>query len=300
MQPLRETFGDQVEFVEADLLDEDSLMKAIEGSTYVVHTASPAPINMPKDENVLIKPAVNGTMAIMKAAHKNSVKRVVITSSVAAIAVTQDNDKNEYTVNDWSDITKADPYYKSKTLAERAAWDFQASLPESERFEIVTICPSLVLGPNLNKAQFTSGDVIKKIMMREIPGMPKISMGIVDVRDVAEAHLQGILKPEAANKRFILCAETVWFKEIGTWLHEVYAKEYKPIHKEVPKFAIWIVSFFNKTAKVALPRWGKKKTFINKETREILGIDFIAPKTSVLDMAASLISTGYIPNKLKS
>ena len=124
MAPLREAFGDQVEFVEADLLDEASLFKAIEGSTYVVHTASPAPIVMPKDENVLIKPAVNGTMAIMKAAHKNGVKRVVITSSISAISTTHDPTKTEFTVADWSDLTNADPYDKSKTMAEKSDWDF--------------------------------------------------------------------------------------------------------------------------------------------------------------------------------
>ena len=157
----------------------------------------------------------------------------------------------------------------------------------------------MVFGPNLNKAQFSSGDVIKKLMMREFPGIPKISMGIVDVRDVAEAHLQAILKPEAANKRFILCSQSVWFKDIGAWLNEKYGKEYNPIHKEVPKFAIWVASFFDKTAAVVLPRWGKRKLYINKETTEILGIEFIEPKKSVLDMAESLINTGYIPDKRK-
>jgi dihydroflavonol-4-reductase len=97
--------------------------------------------------------------------------------------------KTEHTVADWSDLTNADPYIKSKTLAEKAAWEFQASLPESERFEIVTINPCLVFGPNINKAQFSSGEVIKKLMMREFPGIPKLAKGIVDVRDVAEAHL---------------------------------------------------------------------------------------------------------------
>lgn len=116
-------------------------------------------------------------------------KRVVITSSVAAIYVSSNKNQKEFTVNDWTDLNNATPYEKSKTMAEKAAWDFQASLPEEERFEIVTVNPGLVLGPNLNKAQFSSGDIIKKLMMKELPGVPLMQMPIVDVRDVAEAHL---------------------------------------------------------------------------------------------------------------
>jgi nucleoside-diphosphate-sugar epimerase len=162
--PLKEAFGeyfDQLELIEADLLNEESLFKAIEGSTYVVHTASPFVLGKPKHEDLLIKPAVEGTMSVMRAAHKNKVKRVVITSSVVAIYLSADKKKLNFTVDDWTDLKTAPAYDKSKTMAEKAAWDFQASLPEEERFEIVTICPGMVLGPNLNKANFTSGDTIK-------------------------------------------------------------------------------------------------------------------------------------------
>lgn len=131
MEPLKKAFGDlyqNLELVEADLLDEESMMKACEGSTYIVHTASPFPLDKPKDpENELYKPAVNGTMSVMKAAQANKVKRVVITSSVVAIYETKDKlTKHTFTPEDWTDIESAAPYPKSKTMAERAAWDFQA------------------------------------------------------------------------------------------------------------------------------------------------------------------------------
>ena len=125
--PLKEAFGeyfDQLEFDEADLLNEESLFNAIEGSTYVVHTASPFPIAKPKNEDVLIKPAVEGTMAVMRASHKHKVKRVVITSSVAAIYVSSDPKQKDFSVADWTDLKLATPYEKSKTMAEKAAWDF--------------------------------------------------------------------------------------------------------------------------------------------------------------------------------
>ena len=167
-------------------------MSACSGSTYIVHTASPFPIENPTHEDELIKPAVEGTLAIMKAAKANKVKRVVITSSIAAIMVTRDENKTKFSVEDWSDTSIAQPYEKSKTLAEKAAWDFIKNLPNNEKFEVVTINPGLVLGPNLNEAQFSSGDIIKKFMMREMPGLPYVSMPVVDVRDVAEAHFRGL------------------------------------------------------------------------------------------------------------
>ena len=124
----------------------------MEGSTYIVHTASPFPIEEPKDENVLIKPAVEGTLAVMKAARLNKVKRVVITSSVASIFKTGVEGQTHFTENDWTDTKIAQPYEKSKTLAEKAAWDFISELPEDEKFELATINPGLVVGPNLNEA----------------------------------------------------------------------------------------------------------------------------------------------------
>ena len=151
--------------VEADLLDEQSIINAIEQSTYIVHTASPVMTDIPKDENLLIKPAVNGTVAVMKAAHINKVKRVVITSSVAAIYITADKSKKFFNENDWTDTKIATAYERSKTFAEKAAWEFIDNLPDDEKFDLVTINPGMVLGPNLNEAQFAVGDVVKKIMM---------------------------------------------------------------------------------------------------------------------------------------
>jgi len=110
---------------------------------------------------------------------------VVITSSVAALYCTKDKSKVRFTTEDWSDLNAATPYEKSKTLAEKAAWEFQEKLPEDERFEIVTINPGLILGPTLVSSNFSSGDIIKKFMHREMPGVPKVQFPVVDVRNVA-------------------------------------------------------------------------------------------------------------------
>ena len=110
----------------------------------------------------------------MKGGHANKITRIVITSSVASIFVNKDNKKMSYSTDDWTDTTIARPYEKSKTLAEKAAWDFLQNLPEEERFECVTINPGLVLGPNLNQANFSSGDIIRDIMTGKTPGFPNV------------------------------------------------------------------------------------------------------------------------------
>ncbi len=131
--------------VQADLLDADSLDRAIEGCDYVVHTASPLPVKPPTDENECIKPAVEGTLAVLRAAAKHKVKRVVITSSALTITMKKtENMKELYNEDDWADMEVLGPYEKSKTLAERAAWDFVKDLPEDQKFELVTVIPGLV------------------------------------------------------------------------------------------------------------------------------------------------------------
>ena len=158
MAPLKvafEKYYDQIEFREADLLNEESMIAAMKGSDYIVHTASPFPMDAPKDENDVFKPAIQGTLAACKAAQINKVKKLVITSSVQAITERVDKSNRKFTPNDWSEPKIQQPYQKSKTLAEKAAWDFVANLPEKEKFDMVCIHPGLIFGPNLNKCNFS-------------------------------------------------------------------------------------------------------------------------------------------------
>lgn len=163
IDPLKEAFGDlfeKLELKEADLLDEASMIAACEGSNFIVHTASP--FNMTeKDESKMVKPAVEGTLAVMRAAQKWKVSKVVVTSSCIAAFDVKDKTKTFFSPEDWSDPDAQSAYGKSKTLAERAAWDFVADLPEAEKFDLVCILPGFIIGPNLNKAPFTSGNMVK-------------------------------------------------------------------------------------------------------------------------------------------
>ena len=134
------------------MLDEASMLRAIEGSTYVAHVASPFVLKEPKNEDELIKPAVYGTLSALKACRINKVKRIVITSSMVAIYEVKKEDYPDdsiFTEEHWTDVESCGVYTKSKTLAEKAAWDYVRELPEEEKFEVVTINPSLIIGPAL-------------------------------------------------------------------------------------------------------------------------------------------------------
>ena len=153
----------------------------------------------------LITPAVEGTLAVMKAALKHKVKRVVITSSGLTVTLHKEEDQKErYNEEDWSDVDAIFSYAKSKTLAEKAAWDFINNLPESERFELTVVVPTVLQGPYYLTGEFSSGEYMKMFMLGEAPALPRLMNSVVDVRDAAFAHLQAIKVPEAKNKRFIL------------------------------------------------------------------------------------------------
>ena len=191
-------------------------MDAIRGSTYVVHMASP--FGFSGGVEGLITPAVNGTMAAMKACQAAGVKRCVVTSSCAAIAFCAEADRptGKFNESHWTDCNRPEgthPYLQSKTLAEKAAWDFQKALPAAEKFEIVVICPGFIMGPPLKKESSTSIDFTKKLMEGRMPKISSDHMMFVDIRNAAEAHLMAIKKPEAANRRFILCHSSPTYLE---------------------------------------------------------------------------------------
>lgn len=256
----------------ADLNDEQSIIDACKDCTYVVHTASPFTLTKPKHEDELIKPAVNGTLAAMKGAKEHGVKRVVITSSVASIAV-QDK-KTDCTSLDetfWSKVELCPAYQKSKTLAEKAAWDFVEALPEGEKFELCTVCPSFIQGPSFTKSDSQSAEIFRDLLNGKTKATAKIQMSVIDVRDCAETHLRCITVPEAAGNRFISANESMWFSEMADVLREEFGDLYKIPNKEISKAAVWIGSWFDGRAAYALQKWNKPQHYSNKKAREVLG-----------------------------
>ena len=203
--PLRQALGpnfDRLELRDAELLDPASLDAAIKGADYLVHVASPYILEEPTHEDDIIKPAVEGTIAALRVAHKHRVKRVIVTSSIASVSYKHDG-KGPFNEENWTDLDVCtelkDTYFKSKTMAEKVAWDFQASLPTTERFELVTLCPGLVMGPSFVQGVFASGDILNRMMNGSLGSHASDIMPLVDVREVAVAHLNAVKIAEAAN-----------------------------------------------------------------------------------------------------
>jgi len=296
IDPLKKAFGDdfdKIELVEADLLKPESMTAACEGTDYLVHVASPFPLAPPEHEDDLIKPAVEGTTCAMNAAIAAGAKKVVVTSSVVSIGMGHPADKVEFTEDDWSKPEEFkgpeyNAYGKSKTLAEKRAWEIledHNKNSNNRRMELVTINPGLIIGPNLNKGSFSSGDLIGGILTGGMAELPSDYFPLVDVRDVAEAHFEGLLRDEANGKRFILNSKNDWMVNIAKILKESGKFPNYPTHeKEAERDATGLKKPF-----------GRPMTFANARSKEVLGIDYIPIEKSLVDMADSLIATGYIP-----
>lgn len=255
-----------------------------------------------KSAEEFIKPAVDGTVAIMKACHKNKVKRIVITASMASIIATDNNKQNHFTEADFSKPENTgDPYTKSKAIAEMAAWNYVKALPEAEKFEIVTIHPGLVSGASFKKQQHVSADVFKGIMLDEFKMLPDHDLPVVHIDDVAMAHLQGIKVQAAAGRRFILCAESTQALQFGKWMAEMYP-DYKPTTKMMPVCLVYMAMcccYCSKNVRDFSAKWGLRTTYDTKPVKDILGIDMIQGKQCVKDMCDWLISSNYLVDYAK-
>lgn len=287
---------DRLEFKAADLEQDTGWEEAMHGVESVLHIASPFPLYEPKHEDELIIPAVQGTLRVLQAAHKAGVKRVVQVSSVAAISSGHKENHKTFTEADWSIIeNEIGAYAKSKTLAERAAWDFIHSAENTNRMELVAINPPLILGPIPNKNFRTSIEVIRTYMLGQVPGVGRIKMGLVDVRDVASAILLGMTKPEAAGQRFLCSGGTMWLKEIAGILHAEYSRRgYKVPTFEFPSWLVRFLGLFDK--KIARVTDGLDVDFeqSNEKARRVLKWNPRPIKEAILSMADSLIKQGLV------
>ena len=171
-------------------------------------------------------------------------------------------DGNILTEEHWTDVTTEigkGPYIKSKTLAEKAAWDFLKALPDDEKFELVTINPCLVVGPSLCGPGYGSQKIVSDMVTGKMPGMGRLMVSLVDVRDVAEAHVRALETPEAAGKRIIISAKDMWFEEFGKIVHDEFAPQGYDFSLSVPPYCVMrFVSLFNKDAAFMMPVYGKE------------------------------------------
>ncbi|MDH5656100.1 MAG: aldehyde reductase [Spirochaetia bacterium] len=296
-------FSDEnLKFIQADLLSDNNWAEAVHGSKYVLHMASPFLSYLPKDpEQELIRPAREGTLRVLKSSLAGGVKRVVLTSSMAAISYGHLPPKNESLLDEdtWTDINGPDltPYIVSKTMAEKAAWDFMEN-EVKETMELVAINPSAVLGPVLEKDFSPSAELVKKLMERAMPALPEMGFQICDVRDVAEAHISAMTEKAAAGKRIAVTDRFLWFKEIAEILHNEYADQgYKIPQKTLPHFAVRLFSLLDKETRSVLNELGVHRKLSNNRLKSLLGIDPVSAKQSILETAKTLIEQGIIKSR---
>ncbi len=300
---LRQTFekhtnaDGRLEFFTANLLDDDGWDDAVKGCQYILHVASPLPHQPPKHEDDVIQPAREGTLRVLKAALSANVKRVVMTSSIAAVVSGHaEDDSKVYNEEDWSRTDRdIGAYEKSKTLAERDAWDFVKGLESDNTLELSVINPGLVLGPILDKDYSASGEVIRKIMRRELPGLPDLSWPMVDVRDVADAHLAAMTTPEAAGMRFCCAIENARMQDIALILDKKFANRgYKVPTRKLPNIVVRFAALFDKTIRLVLKDLGKRTEVSNARIKEVLAWNPRSLEEMVVTMAESMIEYGVV------
>lgn len=287
---------DNIEFVRGELTVQEDWDTAVKGMDYVMHVASPLPFDLKKDANDLIIPAKEGTLNVLRAANKHKVKRVVLTSSIAAIGHGHKEKIRTYTEEDWTNLKDnkdAPPYVQSKTIAESEAWKY-INQPEVNT-EMVAINPGYVLGPLLEKDYSDSAEIVRKLLAGEVPGLPKISFPLVDVRDVAEMHLWAMELPSAAGNRFICVNELSSYRDIAKTLKEAFPESGRKIKTfELPDFFIRFYGLFDKGVKAITGELGRMRTYDNSKAINLFNWKPRTNKESITSMAESLIKFGIV------
>ena len=282
---------ENLEFYIADLLNDDGWKEAVEGSKYVLHVASPFFLGQPENEDVFIKPAVEGTLRVLTACADADVQKVVLTSSFAAVGYGHPREKEVYTEEDWSSVDgEISPYAKSKTLAEKAAWEFVENLEESKKFELTVINPVAVTGPMLTSDIGSSNDFLLKLISGSMPACPKIHMGYIDVRDVAKAHIFSMTEEKTNGERIILSENEMFFAEVGKTLNE--AGFNKSPTKEMPNFLVKIMSLFVGELKTLLSALNRKGDIDKTKAKSFFNWDYISTEQSVTETAQQLQDMG--------
>jgi len=282
MTEIKKAYGSHyqdLDIVEAELLEEDSMLEAIEGSTYVAHLASPYYLDN-KTRKELVDPAVNGTLSAMKACTHWGVKRCVFTSSYACIRWTAKDDAppdNVYNESYWSNPDRPEgmgDYAISKVLAERAGWEYQKQNPE---LEVVAICPTLLLGPGIGRANVVSEEFVQSILEDWTPNIKCASNYYSDVRDVAKAHLRAIQVPEAANQRILVHGDAVTKDDMCDILTNLFgSKGFTPGCSTIDDAGAQGVINDNSISK------------------NVLGMDYIPIEVTLKDMTDAMIESGVV------
>ncbi|HEV8059050.1 MAG TPA: aldehyde reductase [Gemmataceae bacterium] len=291
--------GDRLSFFGADLENDAGWAGAVAGCDYVLHVASPFPMAIPKHEDELIIPAREGALRVLRASRNAGVKRVVLTSSFAAIGYGHPPQKAPFDETNWTDPSGADvrPYVKSKTLSERAAWAFIAK--EGGSLELSVVNPVGVFGPVLGPDYSTSILIVQRMMDGAIPGCPRICFGVVDVRDVADMHLRAMTHPAAKGERFLAVAgDFMAMIDIAKVLKSRMGATAKRVPtRQLPNWLVRLASLRDPAVKQILPELGKTKNATNAKARRVLGWSPRPNEECIVATAESLVRLGLLKDK---
>ncbi len=287
---------DALSFYQADLMSDGGWMEAVSGCDYVLHVASPFPAAVPKHEDELIIPAREGTLRVLKAARDAGVRRVVLTSSFAAIGYGHEQTDKPYTEESWTnpDQPNVTAYIKSKTLAERAAWDFLSR--EGGALELTTVNPVGVMGPVLGPDNSASIEYVLRLMNGALPGSPRLCLNIVDVRDVADLHLRAMLHPAAKGERFLAVAgDYMTMHSIALLLRARLGNSARLVPTgKMPDWTIKLVALFDPAVAQVVTDLGKYKNTSNEKARRMLGWSPRSNEDAVIATAESMLRFGLL------
>ena len=294
--------GDRLTFIAADLENDGGWQEAVVGCEYVLHVASPFPPNLPKHEDELIVPAREGALRVLRVSRDAGVRRVVMTSSFAAIGYGHPPQEAPFNETAWTDINGegVTPYVKSKTLAERAAWDFMAR--EGGSLELSVVNPVGVFGPVLGPDYSTSILLVQRLMDGSMPGCPQLDFGVVDVRDVADLHIRAMTHPAAKGERFLAVAgDFMSMVDIAKVLKNRLGALAKRVPtRRLPNWLVRIASIRDPAVKQILPELGKKKNATSEKAKAVLGWTPRSREEAVVATAESLIRIGLLKDSPKA
>ncbi len=282
--------GDNLSVLAADLLRDDGWEQAVQGCDYVLHVASPFPPRQPKDPDELIVPAREGTLRVLGAALDAGVRRIVVTSSIAAVGGSTNHASAPLTEADWtdSDHPKLTPYTRSKTIAERAAWDLVEERGEAEKLTVVN--PGAILGPVLSDDRSYSLELIERLL-KGMPGAPRIGFSIVDVRDVADLHIRAMTAPEAGGERFIAVARFQWLSEVAAVLRDRLGPDAAKVPKRnVPDLVVRAMGIFDSGVRSVAGQLGRRVEMSSEKAKARLGWSPRPVEETVVDCGRSLVS----------
>jgi dihydroflavonol-4-reductase len=282
----------RLEFVALDLLKDDGWEAAAQGCRFLLHTASPFVIRMPADKMELIRPAIEGTERALNAGLKAGVERIVLTSSMAAVAYGHDRNRvAPFTGADWTDLDGpgGSAYTESKTRAERRAWEMMEAA--GRKGDLVAINPSGIFGPLLDDDPGTSAQLVIRLLNGSVPAAPRFNFAVIDVRDVAAAHVAALTSPTAGGRRFPMGERTLSLKEFADILRRRFPDYARKLPRfEAPDWAVRIIALADPDLRGNLGELGVARRLDSSDAEALLGRKLIPADQAIVATAESLIA----------